>query len=528
MALRMPRLAMIGRVPWCAALACLAAVLIGRLRSACVAQTDFFQFEQRPAKQRAPKAQGRRRGQGRQADAGAGDRGSVRPRQRARERGRQRADLLRRLDPRSRQGRLRSEDQAAARRRQCAADRAGRQHHLRRNPRTQRRLPRRLRQFAAARNARSDAIRRRARRPQPTAATRCSRAASTPPASRARTIRASRRSGRSRPRASSTTKQEKMIYFERRSLEFFGTPIAYFPYFSTPDPTVKRKTGWLMPIFSTDAAIYGFAVEVPYFWALAPNYDLTLTPSIIDQAGSVAAGRVPSPADERRLCDPRRRHLPARQGRVHSHQRPADAGLPRLARRIEIERPVRPQRRWIWGWDGAADLGQDLLPGLSRPDLHQRRAQSVRQHQQMEGVSQLYLVGRGDRSYFDARTIYYYGFSEFDDQKQIADHPSGDRLQLRRRTADPRRRTELPLQPDQPVARHRRLRSDQSDRGEQRTIALRPRRIPRSRTPTIACCAARPAPTRACPPRRTGRSRSSTRSARCSRRSSRCAPMWRR
>ena len=34
-------------------------------------------------------------------------------------------------------------------------------------------------------------------------------------------------------------------------------------------------------------------------------------------------------------------------------------------------------------------------------------------------MSQLYLTGRGDRSYFDARTIYYYGFSEADTQSQL-------------------------------------------------------------------------------------------------------------
>ena len=34
-------------------------------------------------------------------------------------------------------------------------------------------------------------------------------------------------------------------------------------------------------------------------------------------------------------------------------------------------------------------------------------------------MSQLYLTGRGDRSYFDVRTIYYYGFSEADVQRQI-------------------------------------------------------------------------------------------------------------
>ncbi len=29
---------------------------------------------------------------------------------------------------------------------------------------------------------------------------------------------------------------EKMIYFEDASIEFFGKPVAWFPYFSTPDP----------------------------------------------------------------------------------------------------------------------------------------------------------------------------------------------------------------------------------------------------------------------------------------------------
>jgi LPS-assembly protein len=33
---------------------------------------------------------------------------------------------------------------------------------------------------------------------------------------------------------------EKMVYFEDANIEFFGKPIAYIPYFSAPDPTVKR------------------------------------------------------------------------------------------------------------------------------------------------------------------------------------------------------------------------------------------------------------------------------------------------
>ena len=38
---------------------------------------------------------------------------------------------------------------------------------------------------------------------------------------------------------------EKMIYYEDATLEFLDIPVAYMPYWSSPDPTVKRKSGLL-------------------------------------------------------------------------------------------------------------------------------------------------------------------------------------------------------------------------------------------------------------------------------------------
>ena len=66
-----------------------------------------------------------------------------------------------------------------------------------------------------------------------------------------------------------------MLYFEDARLEFLGVPMAYFPYMSAPDPTVKRKTGVLTPSYST-SSVYGLGVSVPYYWALAPDYDFDL------------------------------------------------------------------------------------------------------------------------------------------------------------------------------------------------------------------------------------------------------------
>ncbi len=41
--------------------------------------------------------------------------------------------------------------------------------------------------------------------------------------------------------------EKKTVRFENSNFEFFGFPIAYLPAFEIADPTVKRKSGFLMP-----------------------------------------------------------------------------------------------------------------------------------------------------------------------------------------------------------------------------------------------------------------------------------------
>ncbi len=69
------------------------------------------------------------------------------------------------------------------------------------------------------------------------------------------------------------------LEFRDATLDIFGIPVAWLPYFSLPDPRVKRKTGFLVPTFGTDTDL-GFLARVPFFWNIAPNQDLTLTPIV--------------------------------------------------------------------------------------------------------------------------------------------------------------------------------------------------------------------------------------------------------
>ena len=71
--------------------------------------------------------------------------------------------------------------------------------------------------------------------------------------------------------------ERQTIEYKDAWIEMFGIPVAYTPYFSHPDPTVKRRTGFLTPsIGSSD--YFGAMLQTPFFWDIAPNHDLTLTP----------------------------------------------------------------------------------------------------------------------------------------------------------------------------------------------------------------------------------------------------------
>ena len=84
-------------------------------------------------------------------------------------------------------------------------------------------------------------------------------------------------------------KQKQTIEYQDATMELDGWPIFYTPYFSHPDPSVKRASGFLPPILGAGGTL-GFHVTQPYFWAIAPDKDLTLRPMVTTNAGDVLDG----------------------------------------------------------------------------------------------------------------------------------------------------------------------------------------------------------------------------------------------
>ncbi|MEP6548698.1 MAG: LPS assembly protein LptD [Gammaproteobacteria bacterium] len=73
------------------------------------------------------------------------------------------------------------------------------------------------------------------------------------------------------------------------TMRFKDVPIFYTPYISFPVGD-ERKSGLLFPSFGHSGS-NGFELQVPYYFNLAPNYDLTLTPGLLTARGVELAGQ---------------------------------------------------------------------------------------------------------------------------------------------------------------------------------------------------------------------------------------------
>ena len=210
---------------------------------------------------------------------------------------------------------------------------------------------------------------------------------------------------------------EKMIYFEDARVEFFGAPLMYFPFMSAPDPSVTRKSGFLYPTFTYNTP-YGVGAEVDYFWALAPDYDVTFGVMATSKQGELING-----IWRQRLMDGSYSVKAAGifqqdPGYFANRDGPDSPTANTFRGAIQTAGQFALTDKWVWGWTGLLMTDSQFLYDYQ---LSQFLSSFDPFHTGIatEGVSQVYLTGAGDRSYFDIRTVYYYGFSGQDIQAEI-------------------------------------------------------------------------------------------------------------
>jgi LPS-assembly protein len=208
---------------------------------------------------------------------------------------------------------------------------------------------------------------------------------------------------------------EKMVYYEDASFDLLGVPIAYVPFWSSPDPSVKRKSGFLSPAFLYRERL-GTGVAVPYFWAIAPDYDLTVTPIYFSRQGPFVS------AEFRQRFDNGAYSIRADGTHVQDTSAfaaaPYGAGNKRWRGAIQSLGDFWLNDRWHAGWDITALSDRYFL-------------QDYKQYNYLwqnyffrEASSTIFLTGQGPRSYFDMRGYYFQVLSPSDVQaQQTVVHP---------------------------------------------------------------------------------------------------------
>ncbi|SON55962.1 Organic solvent tolerance protein [Hartmannibacter diazotrophicus] len=182
---------------------------------------------------------------------------------------------------------------------------------------------------------------------------------------------------------------DKTVTLQDATFEFAGMPIAWLPRLTQPDPTVRRKTGFLIPTPVYKETL-GAGITVPYFWALAPNMDFTFRPAVYSKQGFLAdvewRHRVDNGKYTVRLAGIDQASPGAFSG---------SSGDTDWRGAIFSTGDFKINKQWSWGWDVAVASDRAFLHDYDLPKASNDAA-----------ISDIYLTGIGDRNYFDAR---FYG-----------------------------------------------------------------------------------------------------------------------
>lgn len=203
---------------------------------------------------------------------------------------------------------------------------------------------------------------------------------------------------------------EQNLYFEDADLEFFGLPVAYFPFFSMPDPSVKRRSGLLNPHTIYKSQL-GTGFGIPIFWAVAPNIDLTFTPTFFTRQGFLAEIEW-----KHRLENG---IYGVRLDGIKPNNRTAFANPPFGASDRKFRGSVSStgefviNERWRFGWEGAYLSDRYFLQDFQIYDPLYNNFYF------REVSSTAYLTGKGQESYFDLRAFAFQSLSARDYQPQI-------------------------------------------------------------------------------------------------------------
>ncbi|CAN0466551.1 unnamed protein product, partial [Discosporangium mesarthrocarpum] len=188
--------------------------------------------------------------------------------------------------------------------------------------------------------------------------------------------------------------EDREIVYRDASLEVLGVPIAYTPYFSHPDPTVKRKSGFLAPTFGA-SGVLGTAVQTPYFWVIDDSRDFTFDPILSTDVIAILTGEYRQAFSDGEL-----------RVRGSGTRDDAQTGEERFRGHIDAETRFNIDETWRWGGDLDLVTDDTYLARYGFPYTDTL-------------TSQLYAEGFTRKNYARADIQHFKGLRDEDDSAKI-------------------------------------------------------------------------------------------------------------
>lgn len=192
-----------------------------------------------------------------------------------------------------------------------------------------------------------------------------------------------------RARKVTVDKANETISYEKATFELFGKPIAYMPYFSHADPSIKRKSGFLIPGIQYSEEL-GIGVTSSYFFNLAPNYDITLSTTYYSRQGFLGQAEW--------------RHRTA-NGAYNLHFAGISQDDQNAFKSYTID--ANEEERYALQTSGKFDINSRWVFGwqyLLQSDRNFARTYNVTSQTLQDVTNEVYLTGLRGKNFFDIRT----------------------------------------------------------------------------------------------------------------------------
>lgn len=188
--------------------------------------------------------------------------------------------------------------------------------------------------------------------------------------------------------------EERTVRFESPVFEIGGVPILRLPSFTIPNHENRRRSGFLIPSAGYSSKL-GYFGKVPYYFALSPDMDATVTASGFSQAGfltEVEFRQKFNRGNHTLLLAGAHQHDPNHfdvfEGQETFDGQETERGF--IASKAEFQL----DEKWKLGWNA-----------MYQTDPNFARTYSIEGYNALRQTSEAYITGLGTTSYFDAHVF---------------------------------------------------------------------------------------------------------------------------